>query len=49
MSKVIYILFMMAAAGFLLRLTIGSGKKKKYDRKPTTPWADLNDDVDPTL
>ena len=49
MSKVLYILVIIVIAGFLLRLTVGSSKKKKYDRKPTTPWAALNDDVDPTL
>lgn len=49
MSKVLYILVMMAIAGFLLRLSVGGNKKKKYDRKPSTPWASLNDDVDPTL
>jgi hypothetical protein len=49
MSKVILIVAMIAIAGFLLRLSIKGEKKRKYDRKPQTPWAKLNDDVDPSL
>lgn len=49
MSKIVFILLMTVLAGFLLRVTTRGGKSKKYERKPTTPWAALNDDVDPTV
>jgi hypothetical protein len=49
MSKVVLILAMTGIAGFLLRLSVRGEKKRKYDRKPQTPWAKLNDDVDPSL
>jgi hypothetical protein len=49
MSKIVITLAMVGLAAFLLRLSIKGEKKRKYDRKPQTPWAALNDDVDPTL
>jgi len=49
MSTIIYILMMMLAVGFLLRLSVRGERKRKFERKPATPWSALNDDVDPTL
>jgi hypothetical protein len=49
MSKVLYILILMLGTGFLLRLSVRGERKRKFERKPATPWSALNDDVDPTL
>jgi len=48
-SKSIVIAIMTLAAGFLLRRSVKGEKKRRYDRKPQTPWAALNEDEDPTL
>ncbi len=49
MSKSALLMVMILAAGFLLRRSRKSEKRRTYERKPQTPWADLNEDKDPTL
>jgi hypothetical protein len=50
MSKVLLFIALTAGAGYLLRKSSRRGARSaKYERKPQTPWAALNDDVDPTL
>jgi len=48
-TKVILLLFVVLFAWFLLRKSRNTSTKRRYDRKPQTPWAALNEDQDPTL
>jgi hypothetical protein len=48
-SKTLILIAVVAIAGYLLRLSAKGEKRRKYDRKPQTQWAALNDDVDPTI
>jgi len=49
MSKNILVMALIIVSGLLLRRSVKSEKKRRYDRKPQTPWSALNDDQDPTL
>jgi len=49
MSKNFVVMALIIVSGLLLRRSVNSEKKRRYDRKPQTPWSALNDDQDPTL
>jgi hypothetical protein len=49
MSKNFVVMALIIVSGLLLRRSVKSEKKRRYDRKPQTPWSALNDDQDPTL
>jgi hypothetical protein len=49
MSKNFMVMALIIVSGLLLRRSVKSEKKRRYDRKPQTPWSALNEDKDPTL
>jgi hypothetical protein len=49
MSKNLLLMSLIIIAGLLLRRSVKGEKKRRYDRKPQTPWSALNDDQDPSL
>ena len=49
MSKNFVVMALIIVSGLLLRRSVKSEKKRRYDRKPQTPWSALNEDKDPTL
>jgi len=49
MSKNFVVMALIIVSGLFLRRSVKSEKKRRYDRKPQTPWSALNDDQDPTL
>ncbi|MEI6763313.1 MAG: hypothetical protein WCL26_03660 [Actinomycetes bacterium] len=49
MNKNLLLMSLIIVSGLLLRRSVKSEKKRRYDRKPQTPWSALNEDKDPTL